>query len=138
MIARIFIIISVLLSLLSCKPDSQKEQAVQSLPADFELFFEKFHTDSLFQLAHIVFPLEGIKKINGGPGDVLVPIHWNPDEWIMHRPFNDYNRMFTRSYRIIGPVIVEYITDNNQFFSMERRFAKIDGEWHLIYYGLKK
>jgi len=30
------------------------------LPDDFKKFYEKFHTDSSYQMKHIIFPLEGI------------------------------------------------------------------------------
>jgi len=122
---------------LSCKP-SIKQIENESLPEDFVEFFNLFHTDSLYQLEHISFPLEGVQKANDGPGDILVPINWEKNSWIMHKAFNSHNGSFERTFKIVGPIIIEEINDKNQFFSMERRFAKIRSEWHLIYYGLKK
>jgi hypothetical protein len=135
---KIPLLLLILIAFSQCKPAPEKKVDILPLPEDFEVFFDHFHKDSLFQIEHITFPLEGVKKVNDGPGNILVPVHWQQDEWVLHKAFNDFDGSFTRTYRQVGPVIIEYITDQNDFFSMERRFAKIDGEWHLIYYALKK
>ena len=118
-----------------CKP-AEKSSPELNLPADFETFFERFHSDSLYQIQHITFPLKGQRKTRGGELDMMLPVTWQQEDWVMHKPFNDHGGTFTRTYYPVGPVIIEKIQDQNQFFSMERRFVKIDGEWYLIYYGL--
>ena len=108
----------------------------KSLPADFESFYNTFHSDSLFQIDHINFPLDGATKAKGNNIDMMIPVKWEKADWIMHKPFNDHNNTFVRKFYMIGPVVVEKISDQNQFFSMERRFNKFDNEWFLIYYAV--
>ena len=40
-------------------------ESIVQLPDEFRDFSKKFHSDSLFQIKHIVFPLSG-KKMNPG------------------------------------------------------------------------
>ena len=126
------------LAFIQCKSPKNDQAENLSLPEDFRAFYNQFHTDSLFQLEHITFPLDGVEKANDGPVDILLPIKWKKEDWVLHKPFNDHNGSFERSYSIVGPVIIENISDKNDFFAMERRFALIDNEWHLIFYGHKK
>ncbi len=102
------------------------------LPDDFHDFYNKFHTDSLFQMEHIIFPLEGLKKSKDS--NEMIPVKWEKNEWRMHRPFNDYEGTFERSFTNMDGIITEYIRSTNGMFSLEKRYAKINGEWHLIYY----
>lgn len=106
------------------------------LSEDFEVFFEKFHQDSLFQIDHIQFPLDGERKASGSNIDLMVPVKWYKEDWIMHKAFNAHGGTFKRNFYKIGPVVVEKISDGNQYFSMERRFTKMQGEWQLIFYGV--
>ena len=120
----------------NCKPSPEKTLE-NPLPEDFLVFFDRFHTDSLYQMQHITFPLEGERKASGSQIDIMLPYTWEQEEWVMHKPFQDFGGTFDRSYEALGPVIIEKIQDRNGFFRMERRFARISHEWHLIYYGLK-
>ena len=136
---RIVIIILLSLIFFQCKP-SKPDAAIEEvkLPEDFAAFYNNFHTDSTYQINHITFPLEGVQNANEGKIDILLPIKWEREDWVLHKAFNDHNGTFTRTYELAGPIIIEKISDANNFFAMERRFAKLSGEWHLIYYGLKK
>ena len=50
----------IILFLTDCKrKDPVLKGQVQGLPDDFVAFYEKFHADSAYQMAHIQFPLEG-------------------------------------------------------------------------------
>lgn len=126
------------LHILSCKPSSEvsnkdtiEEAKSNFLPDDFLDFYEKFHSDPDFQFTHIVFPLEG--KIYS-EDNVASMTTWNKDNWILHRPFDEIQETFTRSYTEFGGIISEKIEDNQGLLSMERRFSKIQGKWHLIFY----
>lgn len=137
--ARWFLFASLfILAFAQCKPTAPEKKAEegQVLPEDFEVFFDQFHSDSLFQMDHIVFPLEGAKKAQGTNIDLMVPVKWYKDDWIMHKLFNSYKGTFERKFYMIGPVVVEKINDQGGFFAMERRFTKMDGEWMLIYYSV--
>jgi len=101
------------------------------LTPEFLDFYERFHADSTYQLAHIVFPLEGSDYNEDNQAIKQV---WNKENWIFHKPFDDYGGTFTRTYTEFGGIITESIVDNNKISSMERRFSKINNEWYLIFY----
>lgn len=103
-----------------------EEQAL-ALPPDFKTFYDHFHSDSAFQVAHIIFPLSG--NVGSEPIRAL-------DDWILHKPFDSKSGTFQREFEIINGIIIERIQDRSGSFRMSRRFAKVaDGQWHLIYYA---
>lgn len=117
-----------------CKSKEQQSE-LPGLPEDFEVFYEKFHTDSAFQMEHIIFPLEGHARMMENQIEIINPITWEENDWTLHQPFNDYGGTFTRKYIMTDDVVIEKINDKSGFFKMERRFAKLGDDWTLIYYG---
>ncbi len=131
-------------SIASCKnqsnPGVQADQVTQSavrLPQDFQDFYEKFHRDSLFQLEHIVWPLQG------DTSEQLDSTHfekkdtyWQREKWHMQRVDYDPND-YQRDVQTLGDVlIIERIRAVSANYGLERRFAKQpDGQWALIYYS---
>jgi len=135
-----FIVISVGL-LTQCKNQNSnsttQDSSMQQLPEDFREFYEKFHRDSAFQMNHITFPLEGTRHVASIKGDTVMEYRWQKENWRMHRPFNNYDSLFTRKFYIVGDkIIIEKITGVNGLFNMERRFAKLNDGWNLIYYSV--
>ncbi|MBT8219238.1 MAG: DUF4348 domain-containing protein [Bacteroidia bacterium] len=121
----------------SCQLKSRNEAPEQSqtlIPEDFLDFYVKFHEDSLFQLNHIRFPLQGAPSMM----DTLIDLNafrWTKQDWIIHQPFDESNEEFERSLEVLTEdMIVEKITHINRSVGMERRFAKSEDGWHLIYY----
>ncbi len=105
------------------------EQAPAELPAeyaDFPEFYERFHTDSAFQMGHIQFPLMG--KSDTGT--------WQLTEWRLHRPV-DYERSdFSREFTPLGEdILIETILHKMGDYGMVRRWARLGDEWNLIYYA---
>lgn len=98
---------------------------------EFMQFYNRFHTDSLYQINHIVFPLEGHVYNEDNEKE---KISWSVENWKLHKAFDDMGGTFTRSYSEFGGIISEKILDDKSISSMERRFSKIQNEWHLIYY----
>lgn len=98
---------------------------------EFIQFYNKFHSDSLFQINHIVFPLEGHIYNEDNEKEKIL---WTTDTWKIHRAFDDMGGTFTRSYSEFGGIISEKIQDDKSISSMERRFSKIQNKWYLIYY----
>lgn len=131
---RIAIFFLVLTLFAACK-SKEKDSQVAGLPADFEVFFQKFHTDSLYQMEHIIFPLEGHIRVMENQIEIINPIKWEKEGWIMHKPFNDHGGTFEQKYLMTDDLVVEKISDKSNFFKMERRFAKLGEDWTLIYYG---
>jgi hypothetical protein len=108
------------------------EEISQGIPDDFLAFYNQFHEDTTFQLAHINFPLRGIKAIEniGGGEDYL----YARNEWIIHRPFDDMGGTFSRSFEEFAGMIVETMLANNGQFRSVRRWARLGDKWNLIFY----
>lgn len=127
----------VLFLFLACKPKGQQDEKsiseieVVELDKDFVDFHEMFHTDSIFQLSHIRFPLARSVQ-----DSIQEP--WTKESWVMHRTFSDFGGKFKRDFTVMGKLVIENIIDANGFFSMERRFAKLIDGWTLIYYNVEQ
>ncbi len=131
---KLWMIYGLFFCTVGCKPSPEQQSVVEEstpLPADFLSFSEKFHTDSLFQMAHIIFPLDGQV---GEPADRVEDFKWNSDEWLLHRPYDDMGGTYEQSYFMVNNVVVEKIFSTIGDFSMERRWAKLGDSWNLIYY----
>lgn len=112
------------------------ETAVQ-LPQDFLDFYEKFHQDSLYQIEHITWPLQG------DTDEQVDSLHfkkknttWDQARWRMQKmDFNQNDYIISRE--MLGDIIViEQIRPRTANYGIERRFAKQgDGQWALIYYS---
>ena len=128
----------------SCKkkasPDEaslSEEVAPDTLPDDFVAFYDRFHTDSQYQMDHIVFPLEGMPA-STGDDDTLVTerFFWQRNEWKKHNHFTDPSNQFEHWYQVLDARIIEHwIKMKGTNLVMRRRFAKLDDEWFLIYYS---
>ncbi len=116
------------------------EQTLQStagLPQDFVDFYDKFHQDSLFQMEHIVWPLQGDKSVQVDSFRYEKKnIQWQQADWRMQRI--DYNpNDYLRELQTLGDMmIIERIMTKSANYGVERRFAKQpDGSWALIFYS---
>ncbi len=115
----------------------EADTSLSQLPQDFVDFFNKFHTDSVFQMNHIVFPLEGAISAPESKNDSMIPYRWRQDKWQLHHVYNSYNGIFTRKFYLINSdLIIERIVGVNALFKMERRFGKLNDGWNLIYYSV--
>jgi hypothetical protein len=130
-----------LLILLACTSSCSNKagnEAQNEMPVyeseEFTTFYDRFGKDSLFQLEHTVFPLEGMKR----PLDSLdVPdpsFRWEKEEWIMHKTYDDMEGTFSREFMDLGGLVIERISDESGKYTMERRFGKLSDGWNLIYY----
>ncbi|MCC6282653.1 MAG: hypothetical protein IT262_18765 [Saprospiraceae bacterium] len=138
------VVLGVMVAFAACKQPSSTPQAESvatsdaQLPADFAAFYDKFHTDSVFQMAHIAWPLQGDKS------EQVDSTHyekketaWQQSNWKMHRPVDYSSGDYKRQIQVLGDgLLVEYIMITAGGFGVERRFAKQpDGEWNLIFYS---
>jgi hypothetical protein len=108
------------------------------LPADFDAFYQKFHADSLFQIAHISWPLQGVTSVEVDTGrQQTKTIYWEKSAWRMHRPVDFNSGEFKRQLQIMGDeLVVERISYAAANYGLERRFVRRSaGEWELIYYS---
>ena len=130
------------ISLPSCKKEAKSENSAttetegDTLPSEFVAFFDRFHEDSAFQMAHITFPLEGLPNSNN---DSVVNnaerYYWTRADWKIHHGFVDPSNQFTQWFEMIGDRMIEHwvhMKGTNLF--LQRRFAKLSDGWYLIYY----
>ena len=111
-----------------------------SIPDDFEDFYNKFHNDSVYQLAHVIFPLEGIPSTTDSLTLAQGGYRWQQSDWVIHRPFDAMGGEFIRELRRISDeMVIEEIQHNSGQYGMQRRFARFNDGWYLIYYaGMNK
>jgi len=107
-----------------------------AVPPDFIAFYERFLNDSLFQIEHVQFPLEGIPD-NADSADVADGnFRWERESWKMHRKFDPKQTGFNVKLQTFGSdIITEQILHESGRYAMLRRYAKMDGDWRLIYYA---
>ncbi len=107
----------------------------KDLPKDFVEFYDKFHEDSVFQIEHITFPLEGATRMPNSDIDSMIPYKWRKENWKIHKKFENFDDIFTRSFYLLGDdAVIENIIGVDSLFQMQRRFSKLHSGWHLIYY----
>ena len=132
----IFGMVIILLS--ACKNDVKlPKKEVNGLPDDFVEFYNTFHTDSTFQMAHIEFPLEGYPSgANADSTQDMSKFRWTADKWQMHR-LNFYNdKDFSRRFDSPMQIVVnEIIVQKQSGYGTLRRFMKRGTDWHLIFYS---
>jgi hypothetical protein len=107
-----------------------------TLPADFEAFYKQFHADSVYQMEHTVFPLEGMASEKGADEvRKRVPITFQAKDWVMHKPLDLSDSDFIQEWSFVSDgLLEETIRYRAASYGMMRRFAKMDNQWHLIYY----
>ncbi|MEZ4908863.1 MAG: hypothetical protein R2771_14770 [Saprospiraceae bacterium] len=137
-----FIFFSLLfLSFLGCKKSSNDSinsntETVELLPEQFEKFYYQFHSDSAFQIQHIIFPLEGKAKLSIGTQDTTFTTYMAAEDWKINKLFDANNPQFKRQFfKINDNLIIEKISGAEGLFYLERRFANLGDEWNLIYYS---
>ena len=116
----------------------QKAADMADLPKDFLSFYQQFHSDSAYQVAHIEWPLKGEKSApgdGGAPKKVLTT--WEPEGWaILHLP-DMSDAGLKRSFETISNVlIIERLQYPMVNYGLERQFYKDENnEWRMIYYA---
>ena len=107
------------------------------LPIDFVNFYEIFHTDSVFQKQHIVFPLQGVPPIDSQTMDQVSAFTWSADKWVAHHKVNNSTNLYDITYQILDPtMITEQIQLKGTNYRMLRRFSKSrNNQWFMIYYA---
>jgi hypothetical protein len=141
----------IMIGLLSCRPKADTQHGLDTefkegqnefdlLPESFKHFYSEFHKDSLFQIAHVTFPLEGLPDLTDPEYIGDEKFFWSADQWRFHNAMNSDNPKFKVSYTNMGNVlIIETVTDIKYDLTMIRRFAFSNGQWALIYYaGMNK
>ncbi len=116
----------------------QVESGTANLPEGFNDFYEKFHRDSLFQVNHVIWPLQGEKSVQTDSSTTEVQAYsWTPETWIMHHPIDYSTNDYVREVNMMGDfMVIEVVKTRMYGYGIERRFAKqANGDWALIYYS---
>ncbi len=144
MIKYTILIVTAVALVSACQQNKTTPQAGETmetsgdLPVGFEDFYQKFLTDSLYQIAHITWPLQGVKTIQVDsvtPG--ITENYWNLNEWRMHRLDLIKTGEYKRTFSTVGDfMVIEKVRALSVPYGIERRYSKQStGEWELIFYA---
>lgn len=135
---RLLLLITISSLLASCsifKPGSNSN----SKSEDFDRFYKQFHTDSVFQMTRITFPLEGLPSFADESQFTSELFYWEESDWDIHKLIN-YDEFPQLSQKIVkeNSLVKESVNMGNGF-ALERHFSLIDDKWFLVYYiGMNK
>ncbi|MES2062810.1 MAG: DUF4348 domain-containing protein [Bacteroidota bacterium] len=134
----IFLLVIAIATLLSCSNNSSKPAAnekVDSLksssvkePADFNTFFKKFKTDSVYQVSHVKFPLS-IIMARDEEGDSVSYIEKN--KWRNITFKKDKNDIYKQSQLSKTEVTIQHMVEDTGISSFFN-FLYSNGKWQLI------
>ncbi|MBY5957025.1 hypothetical protein KUV50_02685 [Membranicola marinus] len=104
------------------------------VPTDFSEFYTAFHSDSTFQMNHILFPLDG-KPAADTARKFIDDFKWEKEDWKLHN-FDHFTPDQFEVHRKVtdSTIVTEIIRDKVSGFGIKRRFAKFNDSWYLIYY----
>lgn len=136
---RILLWIALLATLSGCQSDrSTAEGGIsvpRELPEGFSEFYQRFLTDSLFQLERVLFPLQGLPDKADSATLAGNNFRWQMEDWTLHRPIragSDFSITFSAPTET---TVQEKIRHASGRYAMERRYARFDDGWYLIYYA---
>jgi len=112
--------------------DSSVKPIKKELPENFEEFNKKFHSDSLFQVSRVDFPIEG-KHITG-----FEQSNWTRKNWQFQAiPVAEKTEIGEYQHSLVktDTLITEKFWIDNSGFEVERQFKLINNKWFLIYYN---
>jgi hypothetical protein len=128
-------VLSIAFSLAVLQYSTAYSQANKTISENFENFYNRFTSDSTFQISRVVFPLKGAKyyfdndlKADSTP--------WIKDKWefcttnIYKIDTSKYKTNLLRN----GFDIKKEVWIQNSGFFMERDFKLINGKWFQVYF----
>ena len=129
---KILVILSLSVVVFSQCTIKTTEKLVNQQEEDFDLFLEKFLTDSTFQMSRIVFPVKGL-PVSVSKDVFENGYNWTADNWDIHIKVDYKKDGYRRVLQNTSEIIKEQLIHPNGWF-VERRFKKTKGQWFLIYY----
>ena len=101
---------------------------------DFDKFYYRFHSDSIFQVNHIQFPLQGIPSNAGELEIEESTFRWEKENWVAHKLITSAE--FESTFQVLDETLItEFIIHKEGTMGMKRRFSKSESGWNLIYYA---
>ena len=103
--------------------------SIKNSGEDFDIFYNKFHVDSVFQMARTRFPLEGMSV------DGFNELKWTRDNLplLKTRVYDIDTAQYKIAFKKTQKTFTEKIWIENSGFSFECRFELIDNKWYLVY-----
>jgi hypothetical protein len=100
-----------------------------SPPEEFPVFYERFHSDSAFQMSRIIFPLQGLRQF----GKEEIP--WTADNWelMKTRIYQVDNTQFKTKIKQKKKYFEQTLWIEGTSFSSIRRFELLGNRWFLVY-----
>lgn len=115
----------------ACRPAGKAatERAARISAENFDRFYDRFHSDSLFQLSRIRFPLGGYRA------DGVEHAKWSQKDWPLMRTriYDVDTTEFKISYRKSDTEFIQKVWLEDSGFSSEARFRLINNRWYLVY-----
>lgn len=102
---------------------------------DFDAFYDRFHSDSVFQMTRVKFPLGG-GLIEGGSSDDVgdgTPITKDNYQLLKFKIYDVDTAIFKTSYSKSKDSFIEKAWIEDSGFSCEFRFKLIGKKWFLVY-----
>ncbi|KFF05452.1 hypothetical protein [Flavobacterium reichenbachii] len=130
------IIIAFIFTILSCNKNKNNHKLSLEKEGrqieNFDQFNKRFHSDSVFQISRVDFPIEGT-HVSG-----FEHYDWTKKNWEFQIvPVSEQNKIDEYQHSLIksDTLIIEKFWIENSGFQVERKFKIIDGKWFLIYYN---
>jgi len=137
---RLTLLFTIILLVFGCKSQNSdsvaEEENTSSLSGvpDFDKFYYRFHIDTIFQLEHISFPLEGMPSHYGDLDIDIETYKWQKEDWTHHNLIT--SKEFESNFQVLDETLItEFIIHEKGTMGMKRRFSKSEDGWFLIYYA---
>jgi hypothetical protein len=100
-----------------------------SPPEEFPVFYERFHSDSAFQMSRIIFPLQGLRQFG------MEEIPWTADNWELMRTriYEVDTTQFKTKVKLKKKYFEQTLWIEGTQFSSKRRFELLGNRWFLVY-----
>jgi hypothetical protein len=126
------VLIAVVVSITHCKSaniSSSKDIDKNASVENFDDFYNRFHSDSLFQMSRVKFPLKGTKVDYEGEKK------WSGKNWItMKTKIQDVDTtVFKTEYKKTDNSFSEKFWIEDTGYYSEYKFKLIDKKWYLVY-----
>lgn len=132
------IFIASCLVLISCQNNKEESSALNvkdkkiKTIENFDQFDAHFHSDSLFQISRIDFPIEGL-SVSG-----FDKHKWTKENWeFMVVPVSSKNKIGNYEHSLVktDTLVIERFWIPDSGFEVERQFKLIKDKWFLVYYN---
>ncbi len=131
---KLFFIFCLFLTIFAFQGCSKSELKQGKLPERFNEFYQKFHSDSTFQIQSIIFPLDG-KPENVDENYVEGSFKWNATNWEIHKKIDNKDNQMKHTFITLNEhFVTEKVVYKQTGYGIERRFAKVGNRWMLVYY----